>query len=265
MRVLITGGAGLVAGHLLRSAPSDADVHVTWRRTPARHGVHAHQLDLADSSAVQSLFDSVQPEAVVHTAYSQSSRADVVDASVNVAEAAAACGARLVHLSSDMVFGGDSAPYDETAVPAPVNDYGTWKLEAERLVLEHVPGAVLTRTSLVVSSDPLDHQAAWLSRALGAGESVTLFHDEYRTPVRADDLATILWDLAMGREAGVIHVAGPERLSRADIGLRCAADLGLAADLVQAASAANHPEPRPRDLSLASIRLPNSATRPIGW
>jgi dTDP-4-dehydrorhamnose reductase len=265
VRVLITGGAGLVAGHLVRSAPAGTEVHVTWRTSPPVAGPVAHQLDLCDSRAVGALCEGIQPDVVVHTAYSQSSESDVVDATRSVAAAAAACGARLVHLSSDMVFGGDDAPYDEDAVPDPLNDYGRWKHAAEQLATEHVPDALVTRTSLVVSGQPLDHQARWLQRALVAGEEVTLFDDEYRTPVQADDLAEAIWGLVADGAAGVVHLAGPERLSRAQIGLRCAEQLGLSADLVRTASAADHPQPRPRDLSLASVCRPNSVGGPVGW
>lgn len=265
MRVLITGGAGLVAGHLVRTAPAGAEVHVTWRTSRPLAGPAAHQVDLCDVAAVTALFGEVRPDLVVHTAYSQSSEADVVDATRAVAAAAAACGARLVHLSSDMVFGGEDAPYDEDAAPDPLNDYGRWKLAAELLAAEHVAGALVTRTSLVVSGEPLDHQARWLQRALTAGEEVTLFDDEYRTPVQAHDLAGAIWALVADGTTGVVHLAGPERLSRAQIGLRCAEHLGLATDLVRTASAADHPDPRPRDLSLASVRRPNSVGGPVGW
>lgn len=265
MRVLVTGGAGLVAGHLVRAAPAGSEVHVTWRHAAPVAGPTAHQLDLCDATAAAALVDRLQPAVVVHTAYSQTAEADVVDASRSVAQAVARAGARLVHLSSDMVFDGEGAPYDEDAVPGPVNDYGRWKLRAEQEVRTLVPDTLVTRTSLVTSGDPLDHQAQWLVRMLTAGEQVTLFHDEYRTPVRADDLAGAIWELVGAEAAGVVHLAGPERLSRAEIGLRCAQQLGLPVDLVGTASAASHPEPRPRDLSLSSVRHPNSVGRPVGW
>ncbi len=265
MRVLVTGGAGLVAGHLVRTAPAGTEVDVTWRRAGPVAGPAAHQLDLCDQAATAALVARVRPDVVVHTAYSQASEADVVDATRAVAQAAADAGARLVHLSSDMVFGGEAAPYDEDAVPDPVNDYGRWKLQAEEEVRARVPEALVTRTSLVTSGDPLDHQAQWLVRTLSAGQAVTLFHDEYRTPVRADALAAALWGLVAEGATGVVHLAGPERLSRAEVGLRCAEQLGLPADLVRTASAATHPDPRPRDLALASRRRPNSVGAPVGW
>lgn len=265
VRVLVTGGAGLVAGHLVRAAPSDVEVHLTWRRSEPAPGPAAYQVDLCDGSATTALVDRVRPDVVVHTAYSQSSEADVVDATRSVAQAAAETGARLVHLSSDMVFGGDAAPYDEEARPDPVNDYGRWKLRAEEEVCALVPDALVTRTSLVTSGDPLDHQAQWLVRALSGGDEVTLFHDEYRTPVRADALAAALWELVAAGTTGVVHLPGPERLSRAEVGRRCAEHLGLPTGLVRTASAATHPEPRPRDLSLVSRRRPNSVGAPVGW
>ena len=84
-------------------------------------------------------------------------------------------------------------------------------------------------------------------------------------PISDDDLAEAIWGLVADRAAGVVHLAGPERLSRAQIGLRCAEHLGLSADLVRTASAADHPQPRPRDLSLASVCRPNSVGGPVGW
>ncbi|MFM7062959.1 MAG: SDR family oxidoreductase [Actinomycetes bacterium] len=265
MRVLLTGGAGLVAGHVVRSAPHGVELHATWRQAAPVPGPVAHRLDLCDAAAVSALVAGVRPDVVVHTAYSQASEPDVVDATRSVARAVARAGSRLVHLSSDMVFDGEDAPYDEDAEPGPVNDYGRWKLQAEQEVRALVPDALVTRTSLVSSGHPLDHQAQWLVRTLSAGEAVTLFHDEYRSPVRADDLAAAIWDLVGTEATGIVHLAGPERLSRAEIGLRCAEQLGLPVGLVGTASAAAHPEPRPRDLTLSSRRRPNSVGRPVGW
>ena len=274
MRVLVTGGAGLVARHLVRSAPTGCEIVVTWRSAPPPSGPTAHRVELSDASAVSRVLDEVRPDVVVHTAYSMSARSDVVDATAAVAAAAASVGAALVHLSSDMVFDGGAAPYLEDDVPAPVNDYGRWKLEAEQLASAAVPDATVTRTSLVVASDPPDHQTRWLGRALASGDPVTLFHDEYRTPVRADDLAAALWVLAgaapgaggtvldRAERAGPWHLPGPERLSRAGLGRRVATVWGMDVGGIRTASAAEHPEPRPRDLSLASLR---QGSLGIGW
>lgn len=274
-RVLITGGAGLVGGHLIRSAPAGIETHATWLHTPPDPAAGSevvlsglHRIDLRGPDEVDSLIAEVGPDVVVHTAYRQDSREDVVDVSALVAAAVARVGGTLVHLSSDVVFSGDDPPYDESVAAAPVSDYGRWKLEAERAVLGSVPDACITRTSLVVSSDPPDAGTRWLLGEVARGSEPTLFIDEMRTPILAEDLAFALWRLvAMPRaaRAGVWHLPGPEVLSRYELGARILLREGLDPGSVRGASAASHPEPRPRDLTLLTDRrIPGFEPRQVG-
>ncbi|UDY36946.1 sugar nucleotide-binding protein [Dermatobacter hominis] len=260
-RVLVTGGAGNVAGWLARTVPGDVELHVTRHRTPVPVDVAAvatvHGAELTDAAATVELVRAVRPEVVVHTAYVQSDRAAIVDATASVAGAAADVGASLVHLSTDVVFAGDRPPYAEDAPTDPITDYGRWKVEAERAAREALPDVCTTRTSLVVSTDPMDRSTGALAAALATGQEVRLFHDELRQPIRADDLAAELWALVAldrARRAGAWHLPGPEHLSRLELGLRLAARLGLDAGPVVATSAADHATPRPRDPELMGAR-----------
>ena len=84
---------------------------------------------MCDADAVLEVFGRLRPDAVIHTAYRQegeTAREIVVDGSANVARAAAAVGARLVHLSTDVVFDGrKGAPYVGVEdAPAPCTAYG---------------------------------------------------------------------------------------------------------------------------------------------
>jgi dTDP-4-dehydrorhamnose reductase len=255
--VLVTGGAGLLGRALLASAPPGATVHATWRRTPLVVDVPAHRIDLGDADATAALLERLQPDVVLHTAYGKDDgRRDVIEASANVAAACAAVGADLVHLSSDMVFDGEHAPYAEDAPPSPVTEYGRWKAAAEDRVREHVADAAVVRTSLIVSIDPLDHASHWMAEALRGGNEITLFVDELRCPIAAEDLAGLLWDLVdlPARErAGVWHLAGPEVVSRYSLGLLVAHRLGLPPAFA-AGRNRDLAEPRPRDLRLSTAR-----------
>jgi dTDP-4-dehydrorhamnose reductase len=255
--VLVTGGAGLVARHLVAAAPTGTSLHLTWRTREPPSGPTAHRVDLTDGEAVRELFAEVRPEAVIHTAYSMHDRADIVDATRHVAAAAAAQGATLLHLSTDMVFDGTAAPYAEPDPVSPVNDYGRWKAAAEQVVIRQVPDACITRTSLVVALDPPDAATRRLLDAVRAGERPTLFVDEVRCPIRARDLAAALWalvDMEPQERRGLWHLPGPEALSRLEIGRRLLAAAGLDPEVPLPGSAGTHPEPRPPDLTLASIR-----------
>jgi dTDP-4-dehydrorhamnose reductase len=255
--VLVTGGAGLVGRHLVAAAPAGTSVHLTWRTTAPPAGAVAHRVDLTDAEAVGALLAAVRPDVVVHTAYSMHDRADIVDATAHVAAAAAAHGSALVHLSTDVVFDGTAAPYVESDPVSPVNEYGRWKALAEQIVAERVPDACITRTSLVVAHEPPDPATARLLDAVQQGEQPTLFDDEVRCPIRAQDLAAALWALvAMERcaRSGVWHLPGPEALTRLEIGRRLLVVAGLDPRAPRPGSATAHPDPRPPDLTLHSIR-----------
>lgn len=257
----MTGGAGLVGSHLLRSAPDDVELAATWRATPVAAslagGVELHRVDLCDAATTAALLAALAPDVVVHTAYSMGSRDDIVAATAAVAGAAASCSASLVHLSTDVVFDGGSAPYVESDPVAPVNDYGRWKLAAEQVAIDAVPDVCITRTSLVVDLALPDRSTAALLDTVRGGGAPSLFVDEVRCPIRAVDLAATLWALVgldRSQRAGVWHLPGPEALSRWELGTRLLAAAGLPSSSVVAASSRDHPEPRPADLTLHTER-----------
>jgi dTDP-4-dehydrorhamnose reductase len=257
----VTGGAGLVAGGLVLGAPPHVTLSVTERRTPVPPQVakraEVHRVDLADPDEVLALLRRLRPSVVVHTAYTQDRRRDIVDATASVAGAVARTGASLVHLSTDVVFGGDHPPYDEDDPPDPVSDYGRWKAEAEDAARASVADVAITRTSLVVSLGPPDRSTAWLLSSLRAGTPPRLFRDEWRQPIRLRDLVRELWalvDVDRTERAGVWHLPGPERLSRLELGRRLAAAAGLDPSAIVPATRAEHPAPRPADPRLLARR-----------
>jgi dTDP-4-dehydrorhamnose reductase len=168
-----------------------------------------------------------------------------------------------------MVFDGEHAPYREEDEPAPLSVYGRTKAEAERVALA-VPGNAVVRVSLLLGPSLTgrpsfhDEQAA----ALRAGRPLRLFEDEWRTPLTLQAAAQALLAVVGCGYAGVLHVGGPERLSRLDMGRRLAAALGVSAAGIVPTRRADlpSPEPRPRDLSLDSSRwralFPDAPPRP---
>lgn len=257
MRALITGGAGLLGGTLISTAPAGVEVHATQRRTPVA-GATAHTVDLADPSAVAALLERLRPDAVIHTAYGKDDpERDIVAASRAVAQGCAAVGAALVHVSTDLVLDGEHAPYDESAEASPVEEYGRWKAAAERAVAAAAPDAAIARTSLIVRADPPDAITARLVESLRAGEPSRLYVDELRCPIFVEDLARQLWEVAAlpaARRAGVWNLVGPEAVSRLTLGALIARRFGLDASTLVPALNRDHPAPRPRDLRLLTLR-----------
>lgn len=257
MRVLITGGGGLLGGELIRRAPADVEVHATRRSSPV-HGATSREVDLSDAAAVRALFVAVRPELVIHTAYSaREGERDIWRATESVVAACLETGAALVHMSTDALLDGESGPYVEDAEPDPVHEYGRWKARAELHVRAAMPGAAVVRTSLIVRADPPDPSSATLLDALRRGEPVRLFTDELRCPTAVEDLAAQVWEVARlpaDRRAGVWHLVAPEAVSRYTLGVLLATRHGLSPAGITPVPSASSPVPRPRDLRLLTAR-----------
>ncbi|HEX8359926.1 MAG TPA: sugar nucleotide-binding protein, partial [Longimicrobium sp.] len=202
------------------------------------------------------LLDRIRPDAVIHTAYGKDDpERDILTASRVLAEACAAAGVALVHVSTDLVLDGEQAPYDDRADAAPVEPYGRWKAEAERAVAAACPAAAIARTSLIVRADPPDAITARLVESLRAGEPSRLYVDELRCPIFVEDLARQLWEIAaLPGRAGVWNLVGPEAVSRFALGTLIARRYGLDSSSLIPARNADHPVPRPRDLRLLTLR-----------
>ena len=96
--------------------------------------------------------------------------------------------------------------------------------------------------------------SAGLREALTQGRTATLYTNEYRSPLHAVDGARGLADELFAPTASVVHLPGPERLSRWELGQRFCAQHGLPARLLVATECQD--PLRPRDVSLRGAWLP---------
>lgn len=252
---LITGASGLLGSELIRQAAGRAPLAGAYfrHRPAARPGVDFVPLDVGDRAAVQRLVSSLRPQVIIHTAYCKDGpdlHRITARGAGYVAQAASDIGARLVHISSDVLLDGEHPPYDEAALPAPLHPYGQAKADAEAAVRQAAPEAAIVRTSLICRLDPPDLISAWILDSLRQDRPVTLFTDEIRSPVWVEDLAAALLELGARPFAGVLNVAGPQPLSRYQIGLRLAGQFGLDSQGISAGSSLDSGLRRPRNCTL---------------
>lgn len=276
--LLVTGASGFLGGVLVRLAQAQWRVQGTYYRQPvAIPGAICQRLDLTDAEAVAVWFRQWSPDGVIHTAalslpnrceqHPDLSYAVNVRASETLATLCRDRGIPLVFTSTEQVFDGQAAPYDETRLPNPINTYGRHKLEAEQRLWAIYPDATLCRVPLLYGP-PSPGGTCFLQEFLSrwrAGQTLSLFTDEYRTPAYVEDVAAGLL-LALDHAGILLHLGGPERLSRYEFGLRMAEVFGLDARLITPCrqSAVVMAAPRPADVSANSQRAWALGYRPRG-
>jgi dTDP-4-dehydrorhamnose reductase len=266
-RILITGASGFLGGHLAAAAASAGeDVTAAFHARRPEKGLPMRwmQLDLEDEQGTIETVRSARPQIVVHAAAMakpddcarEPEKAERVNTggSRAVARACAAVGARLVLVSTDLVFDGGAPPYAEDAPVRPLSLYGRTKLLAERAVLEGVPDAAAARVTLLYGRPAIGGSSfsETLRTSWEAGKTTALFTNQYRTMIGGANLAAALLELAHSEFRGLIHIGGAERISRLEFGLRLAARLGVDPALIRPAVMADYSPPalRPADVSL---------------
>ncbi len=261
--LLITGGSGYLGRHLTARAATAFQVAATYRTHPQH--LTAGQpllLDLTQRDAVLRQITALAPQAIIHTAAinpgagQETAMMQVnVDGSRYVAEAAVAVGARLVHVSTDVIHNGRQAPYDDAAPPTPLNTYGRSKAEAEAVIMGLDPTATLVRTSLIYGLDTIDRSTAGFVARLQAGQPLVLFTDVIRQPIWVESLAAALLALLNRPWSGPLNVAGAQALSRAAFGQTMLAWWGVETHgLLQSGRAADVEPAIPLDLRLTLTR-----------
>ncbi|MFI6231108.1 SDR family oxidoreductase [Micromonospora echinospora] len=236
-RILITGATGHL-GRRTAARAADAGWSVTGTYFTAPRETASERLDVRDPCAVRELLQRVRPDVVLHTAAGRDDWRVIADGAAHVAAATAALGIRLVHVSSDAVFSGREVDYDETALPDPVYRYGAAKAAAETAVRAITPTAAVVRTSLILGDGDGGHETLTKELLSGRAQGV-LFTDQIRKPVHVDDLADALLELATNDYQGILNVAGPDAVSRYDLGVLVARREGLDPALIPAGTIAD--------------------------
>jgi dTDP-4-dehydrorhamnose reductase len=181
-----------------------------------------------------------------------------VEMSGNVAQACNILNIPLIAISTDHLFKGDQAFSEEWQMVQPLNVYSKTKADAEKIVLDLCPNALVVRTNFY-GWGPSYRQSFsdWIITALRTKSQITLFDDVFFSPINASILAEICHELISKKAAGIFNIGLEGRISKYEFGMKLAEVFGLDQAFIRSGkfSTMSHLVSRPLDMSLNVSKL----------
>lgn len=196
MKLLLLGCGGQVGWELQRSLAPLGEVIALDFDTPGEL-----RADFSQPEALRALVRKLAPDAIVnaaaHTAVDKAESEPDLARTLNatapgvLAQEAAACGALLVHYSTDYVFDGSGHhARDEAAATGPLSIYGRTKLEGEDAIRASGCPHLILRTSWVYAARGGNFARTMLKLA-AERDTLTVIDDQFGAPTGADLLADV--------------------------------------------------------------------------
>lgn len=250
-KILVTGANGQLGSEL--KVLSQSYVNYDWVFTDWQ------ELDLCNLDNLESSIATISPQIIIncaaHTAVdkaeSEYELSDVLNhqAVAIMAQWSFKNDSKLIHISTDYVFDGESAsPLNEEAVTNPINVYGTTKLAGEMACLDSNPDTVIIRTSWVYSSFG-NNFVKTMSRLMQERDSLGVVNDQIGSPTYAADLAAAIMKIITADKwiAGIFNFSNEAEISWYEFAVAIQEIGGFSCDIAGIPSS-NYPTPakRPR-------------------
>lgn len=206
MKVLITGAGGQLASDLIP----------LFNRAGFECSLFdSTMLDISDREAVLKAALSFSPEVIINcAAYTLVDKAEEeselvfkvnAQGAANLADAAVAAGALLIHISTDFVFDGQkSTPYTELDETNPLSIYGKSKLKGEEEILKRACDSIIIRTSWLYGAHGKNFVKT-IVRLAREREVLKVVNDQFGSPTWTGDLAGVLVKIAELKKAGGVR------------------------------------------------------------
>lgn len=257
MRITIFGATGLLGKALMQEWQGDEVV-----------GLGSKDADISQPDVVMQTVQRTRPDWIVlAAAYTdvdgcESNRelAHAVNCqgAVNVAQAANACGSKLLFLSTDYVFNGQSTtPYEINHPRAPQSVYGKSKADAEEGILEVLPDACIVRTAWVFGVGGKCFPDTILKVA-ATRPAIDVVDDQRGSPTYTPDLARAIMQLCHHDAKGLVHVTNAGECTWYEFAREIVSQAGLSTEVRPTTSDKFvRPAPRPK----YSVLSPESRER----
>lgn len=246
MRLLITGGLGLLGKEIARVFEGSAGIRTTDRE----------EWDVTDPAACRREVEGFRPDVVIHcAAWTAVDRAEGepertrilnVEGTRNVARACREVGALMVTFGTDYIFdGASSRPYREEDPANPLSVYGKTKWAAEQALREEGGDHLLVRTQWLFGPAGKNFIRTILEKTR-QGETLRVASDQVGCPTYSRDLAVAVRNLLGAGARGTVHFSSEGETSWFGLARHVLERSGLPAALLSPARTRELPYPAPR-------------------
>ena len=196
-------------------------------------------LDITSKDAVHNTFNEFKPDIVINCAaftnVDKSETEKSLARDVNVKGltniiSSLPVDSKIIHISTDYVFDGESGDYKEDDMKSPINYYGKTKLEADNLLMGSNCNYLIIRPNVLYSYDNVFNQSSkynysqhflsWLTYSLSNNDSVKIVDDQISNPVYIPDLVDVITTSVLVDYTGVSHYGSEDVLSRYEFAIK---------------------------------------------
>ena len=246
MKVLITGGSGFLGWNLCKSFRFQYETCAFYNK----HNLYLdncsfYKVDIRNEKEVIEKVKEISPDVIVHTAAIANAQLCEIDkenaykvnveGTRNIKNAAEAVGAKLIYISTDLVYSGDKDFFTELDPPAPKSYYAKTKLEAEGIVRDYENHIILRIALLYGWGNVFTNSFTdWLHTELRAKRHIKVFTDQFRTPIYVMDVADAIKELIQKDiKNELFNLGGPEKISRYEFAKRFVETFGYKEELLE--------------------------------
>lgn len=269
MKLLVTGARGQlglqIRAVLERGKSELGEIDDIYKKAEIKY-VSYSELDITILKDVLEYTEEYKPDIIINcAAYTNVDKCESdVDTAFkvnaigprNIAVAAKKIGAKLLHVSTDYVFNGESrVPFREYDIPQPINVYGKTKLLGEQYVREFCDKYFIVRTSWLYGKYGRNFVFTILNMAKEKGY-LEVVNDQRGNPTNAEDLAYHILKLVLTDEYGIYHCTGKGECSWYDFACKIVEYAGINCTIVPITSdKINRAAKRPSYSSLDNMML----------
>jgi dTDP-4-dehydrorhamnose reductase len=229
MKILITGGTGLLGKSLIETAKKNVEIVATHLgRYDLKDTAHVKYrvMDVRDETRNAGLYKEFHPDITIHTAgigspdyaerHKKEAREINVGGTQNILRNCERFRSTFIYISSNGIYDGNNAPYDESSEAHPINYYGRIKLEGERVSGRIAIPCSIVRPILLYGWNHPRGRHNILTFALSKlekGEEVFAYNDVFVNPIFAPACADAIWRIIEGEKYETFNIAGKDTVS----------------------------------------------------